>query len=270
MASWKANPKNGRKDKKRKKLRLIILGGVLIGLIIVVVRLIMWLYAIPQTHPDINIDKLAGWKNGQVNLYVYPDFFIGIDMEQGEIKYFRTEDAVDPSNALVEAKKLGVLVDGYIIFRSDLNDIDDFVSRVDKSVWGGESVYTNITRKDMFKLWSFVRGSNILQPQNKTALPETSILLERYNVVVNNATNVSGLASDASRWIENIGAVVVDTGNYKQTLQSTKINVYLPEKTQSRTVERLEEIFGVNVDYLGVSDEKPYDIEVAVGEDFTR
>ncbi|MBM4402026.1 MAG: LytR C-terminal domain-containing protein [Candidatus Cloacimonetes bacterium] len=97
---------------------------------------------------------------------------------------------------------------------------------------------------------------------------EPGIITERIKVSVKNGTKTPGLATKAARFLKNLGTGVIEIGNAEtQDCEKTQILDYTGVPT-SRTLQRLEDVFGVESERIEVFEARRADVEIVVGEDF--
>ncbi len=250
-----------------KRHRKAVIAGVAVLIAFILGQCIYWLATSPNNIQVIGMAKNARLDSQyQVNIFVAPDWLIGIDGGAKQVKYLRLGEDIDPQQIVVTAKKRHILIDAYVIFDNNLEEIEDLPGQLMKGLLSG-NVSTDFSRLDLLKLWSSVRGNVVYQPQHGDSLIEDAVQNEHLSIGIFNATKITGLASEASLWIENIGGKVVEVGNSSSHEAKTSIEIYTDKKQASAIAKRLTDIFGVGPKYVQAGDMK-FDVKVIVGADF--
>ncbi len=250
---------------KRHKKAVIASFGLLI--LFIVGQVIYWLATTPNDIQIVDMPKVAELSdNYQVNIFVAPNWLIGVDGSVGQVKYLQLDEDIDVNQLTVVSKKRHILIDAYIIPDKGFENIEDLPGMLINGTLSGK-LASNLTRMDLLKLWSSVRGNIVYQVQHDQMLIEDSVQNEHLSIGVFNATEIPGLAREASLWLENIGGKVVELGNYSSNESKSIIEIYVEKKQAKAISRRLEDIFKVKPKYT-VGDNVKFDVKVVVGSDF--
>lgn len=143
------------------------------------------------------------------------------------------------------SKLFGYKVDKYIVSGHKMTlGIDDFYKDIKK---------TNVSMSDAYYMFSFIKSlpsdgiikrefSNSIDNDIRDLTFDSRVALERKSVAVLNGTDMSGLASYASRVVMNLGGRVVSAGNSQVPYEETMLIVDDPE---SETVTEMVQSFNI-------------------------
>lgn len=249
--------------------RRVWIGVLVIVVFLVAIRLYMWLTAYDFMNVEIPIGRYKSPRSDQVNLFVSPDWIVGIDRRAREVKNYRLGGNTNPAQLMNDLRNSRIMIDGYLFFPEDLESIDG-LRRILQHEMLKSDVQTNLTRKDMIGIWQNLGGDIVYKKQTSGVLAENAILDEGLNIAVKNGTNISGLATEFSFWITNLGSYVVETGNATQSRTKSEIIVYRQKGEKLQTVYRLEQLLNVTAQYVTTTEQMKYDVQVTVGSDFIR
>ena len=270
MESWKQYQKKNKDSQRKTQAKWAI--ALFIALIILwqVARLVVWLLSggsgIQMTVAGFN--RLKWESKQQLNLYINPDLLVGYDLSNKKLTYIKLEQPITPEELSVLSKQTKVIIDGYIIFEHDITDIDALAANVLQDGWRGR-LDTNLTRWQILRLWWSLKGGYTAKESPSGRLAETAVEEEGLKITVLNGTDVSGLGNEASAWVLNIGAQVLEVGNAGQEAQHSKIEV-LAKRKDLRTIERLEQIFNTKATFNPNEEPQRFDVKVTIGNDFLR
>lgn len=269
MESWKQYQKKNKSTKRTGRMTLIVVSLVVCMLLLVGMRYVFQMLRGPERLPLVAGFEQAKWNTKyQFNLFVNPNWMLGYDQTTNELKYYRlAEDpSIDSLDLLSKQNKLNV--DGYLIVDDGLGSPEDLGNALWRELWSQE-ISTNLSRWQYLRMWWNLRGGVDVREIEGMYLPETAVLEESLKIMVLNGTSVSGLATEASGWVENIGAKVIDVGNASSQIDRTTIEVFAEEKNY-RTIQRMEEVFSTKANFIPSSEPKRYDVLITVGNNFLR
>ena len=218
---------------------------------------------------EIPIGRYKTPKSDQVNLFVSPDWIVGIDRHSHQVKNYRLGANTNPAQLMNDLRNSRIMIDGYLFFPENLESIDGLRRILQKEMLKSD-VQTNLTRLNMIGIWKDLGGDIIYKKQTSGILAEDAILDEALNIAVQNGTNISGLATEFSLWISNLGSYVVETGNALQSRTKSEILVYREKGEKLQTVLRLEQLLNVQAQHVTTTDQMKFDVQVTVGSDFIR
>jgi len=259
-------------QKRIKKAGILKHAGIvlsaLIGVFIFVLcfALYVWVNETPRANPGF-----TGFSEGNIQnrehttIFIAPDLLIAIDKDNPEVSFFRLETPITDDSLRVFSKRNAVMVDGYIkgIPTTEISDIS-------KNIWDrvlSGLTTSNFTRLDLLQLSRTIKNSTFVENASLT-FPEQAVVDEELTIMVQNGTNISGLASEATQWVKNIGGRVVEVGNAPKTINKTQI-VVLSDIPGSPTVARLVEVFGLKEALQETSkDPTRFDVIITIGNDF--
>ena len=116
------------KPKTVKPLRIItygLLSLILIILLLVVIRGWIWLNNTSMHDTDIGIPTVKYLNyNSQINLFIKPNWMIGIDNKNKILKYIIIPNDSISSNLNSLSHNLRVVIDGYVYTKDELNSIE--------------------------------------------------------------------------------------------------------------------------------------------------
>jgi len=171
----------------------------------------------------------------------------------------------------VYAYQNAIVVDGFIAYGETLFEQRE-VQEISSEIWKqvvSDHISSSFSRWQLLSLSKSLNKA-VYKQHVELVFVESAVVDEELNIGVYNGTSVSGLATEASRWIENIGGDVVEVGNAPEKLEKTSIKVYV-DVLDSPTIARLQRIFHVDAVTLEKSESLTrFDVVVTVGDDFYR
>ncbi len=246
-----------------------LLGFILIILAFIIVRLWVWLTSTAMSDASIGIPSVKYLDlDTQVNLFMKPNWLIGIDGKNNIIKYTQVSGNLVTNNLRLLSTDRKIVIDGYIYIPKELNSIEDVSSYFRNAIFNS-NLQTNFSHLQLIQIWWEVRNYMLIQKQGNISLPEDEILNNNFTISILNGTNQPGLATIGSEWVENLGTDVIEVGNSNQTFEVSTITVYRKEDGNP-LYKRLERIYNCPLIFNNDDDNKPFDIQIIIGLDFSQ
>ncbi|NTV31195.1 LytR C-terminal domain-containing protein [candidate division WWE3 bacterium] len=269
MESWKQYQKKNKSQKKSGHLVLIVIGGILLICVFMALRFLYGAVTGPKRLPILSGFEKAKWDHSyQFNMFVNPNWIIGYDYASGQINYYQLDENPSEDTLALVSKQGKIILDGYLFIDADLEGPEDLGDAIWHQMWT-DTIRTNLTPWQVWRMWWALRGGIGVRALEGAQLPEAAIQSEGLKIAVLNGTSVSGLALEASSWVENLGAKVIDVSNATSQVDKTIIEVFAPEKSY-RTIARIEQVFSTKAVFIPTSEATRYDVKITVGNNFLR
>jgi len=255
------------------KLGIILSALIGVALFVVVFALGVWLQNTPQSGPIVytKIGDAPANMRTQMTVFVAPDLFISLDPQSSDVSYAKLVEPLKSDSLRVYAYQNAIVVDGFIAYGETLFEQRE-VQEISSEIWKqvvSDHISSSFSRWQLLSLSKSLNKA-VYKQHVELVFVESAVVDEELNIGVYNGTSVSGLATEASRWIENIGGDVVEVGNAPEKLEKTSIKVYV-DVLDSPTIARLQRIFHVDAVTLEKSESLTrFDVVVTVGDDFYR
>lgn len=236
-------------------------------MITALIGVVYWLQSAKSHQYPIWVVRSKQWQSGsQINLYIQPNWGVGVDLVNDQLTFFQFDAEVGIGELAITGSRAQVWFDGYLgATESTTLNASDIKSLVSRAIYSS-SVPTSLSPLQLIELWWGIKADATTKKMVSPTFPEAQVLEEGLSVAVFNGTRVSGLASETSHWVENIGGRVVDVGNGDREFTKTRIEVHWAPDN-SRTVARLEQIFGTKAVPVPYESRQRADIDIYAGND---
>lgn len=262
--SWKKYQQKFKFVRWLKRVGIAFLVLVLVGGVIGLYKGFAWLASSPAQSDQFWQESTTWDGQYQLNLWLpQGGLLIALDAENSTLRYERLGEKGE------EIKRIRRPIDSYLLFPSDSSFFSGASLRL-VSLRQLFAARTNLSRRQLLKLWwelKQIKKGGIVETRD---FSEAAIKAERLKVMVLNSSDVPGLAAQGAEWVESVGAEVIALGNADGEEESgvgagkgNMIKAY-NVLVDSRTVQRLEQIFKVQAELISTDSPQRTDVVVVV------
>ncbi len=271
MVSWRTYQNRVKHIRWLKKVVILFLALLGLGLTLIIYRGFRWL-ATPPLQSDQFWMKGTSWDGKeQLNLWLPREkLIVALSPQERTLRYLRMGGR--------DAKEVRVPLDAYMfrvdgVLNSSGSQEPSDQHALEASLVGIDyrrlkTVRTNLTRWQLFEFWWTIRGLEESKFIETEDLSEVRIRAERLKVIILNGSGQAGLASEISKWVSNLGVEVIAVGNSEGAERlnlgrENKIKAYNLSH-DSRTVQRLEQMLDAEAEFIESQGAQRADIVITV------